>query len=188
MTKHLILVKHSLPEVVESLPAKQWKLSEEGRTRAKLLAERIVPYQPEVVVCSTELKAKETAEIIARTYQMEFHVAGGLHEHDRSKVPYLSRDELDTSIRGFFQKPDTLVFGKETANQAHARFERAVRFVLNSYLHQTIVIVAHGTVISLYVSRLTGVSDLSLWQELGLPSFVVLDLQSNKLIAKENIV
>lgn len=188
MTKYLILVKHSLPEVVASLPANQWRLSSEGRTRAQRLAEKLVCYHPELIVCSNESKAKETAEIIVRIHQMEMHVVDGLHEHDRSNVPYLSGEQFQASVREFFQKPDTLVFGKETANQAHARFERAVHAVLSACVDKTVIIVAHGTVISLYVSRLTGISDLLLWNELDLPSFVVIDLQSNKLIAKENIV
>ncbi len=119
---------------------------------------------------------------------MKAQVADGLHEHDRSNVPYQTEDEFQTSIREFFQKPDTLVYGKETADQAHTRFRQAVFSVLSSHPNETVVIVAHGTVISLFVSRLAGISDLSLWGELGLPSFVVIDLQSNSILARENIV
>ncbi|CAN5257619.1 hypothetical protein BH18CHL2_BH18CHL2_01900 [soil metagenome] len=36
------------------------------------------------------------------------------------------------------------------------------------------IIVAHGTVIALYVSRVAGIDPYSLWQSLGLPSYVVL--------------
>ena len=188
MKKYLILVKHSLPEVVKSLPAHQWKLSEDGRARAERLAGQISRFQPETVVSSNEPKAKETAEIIARIHQLKLHVVQDLHEHDRSNTPYLSQEEFQASIREFLQKPDVLVFGRETAHQTHARFERAVHSVLNSHANKTVVIVAHGTVISLFVSRLTGISDLYLWNELGLPSFAVIDLQSKVLIARENIV
>jgi broad specificity phosphatase PhoE len=60
--------------------------------------------------------------------------------------------------------------------------------VLNQHKNKTIIIVAHGTVISLFVSRLAGTPDFPLWKELGLPSFVVLDLHSKALITRENIV
>jgi broad specificity phosphatase PhoE len=59
---------------------------------------------------------------------------------------------------------------------------------LQAYPDKTIAIVAHGTVISLFVSRITGISDLLLWNELGLPSFVVIDMESHTLIARENVV
>jgi broad specificity phosphatase PhoE len=110
-----------------------------------------------------------------------------LHEHGRTDTPYLTHDRFQASIREFFQRPDQLVFGTETANEAHARFARAVHSVLEKHMNKTVVIVAHGTVISLFVSRCTGLSELFLWKELGLPSFVVFDRDSNSLIAKVNI-
>src|SRR6266487_4239308 len=188
MKNTLILVKHSLPGVVEDLPAHEWKLSDEGRARVKRLSEQLTRFQPEMVVSSNEPKARETAEIIARSHQLEVHLVEDLHEHDRSDISYLSQAEFQASIREFFRKPDVLVFGKETMNQRHARFSRAVNSILNDHVNKTVAIVAHGTVISLFVSRLTGISELLLWNELGLPSFVVVDLQSNKLIARENII
>jgi broad specificity phosphatase PhoE len=188
MTEYLILVKHSLPEIQEELPAREWKLSDEGRIRAGRLAERLIEYQPDVVVSSSESKAMETAKIIADKLKVEFHVMNGLYEHDRHTTPYLSKADFEHSIQEFFANPALLVFGSETADQAHQRFAQAVHSILESHKDKTVVIVAHGTVISLLVSRLTGLSDLSLWKELGLPSFIVIDRQSNILLTKENIV
>jgi broad specificity phosphatase PhoE len=141
-----------------------------------------------VILSSNEPKAKETAEIVASRLGLNTHVVPDLHEHDRSNVPFLAHDVFQVSIRGFFQKPDELVFGMETANEAHARFYRAVHSILNEHTNKTIIIVAHGTVISLFVSRLTGTSDLELWNTLGLPSFVAMELNSNALIVRGTIV
>lgn len=188
MEKYLILVKHSLPKIIEDLPAREWRLSEEGRSRAKRLAEQLMQYQPEVIVSSMELKAQETAEIVARNYNLTFNTVEGLHEHDRSDVSYLSPEQLRTSVRKFFQNPDKLVFGKETADQVHARFYRAVHSVLYKHERKTVVVVSHGTAISLFVSRLTGSSDFDLWNMLGLPSFIAMDLHSNTLFVRDYIV
>ena len=187
MKTYLILVKHSLPEIQESSPAREWKLSEEGRLRAGRLAERLIQYRPEIVISSTEPKAVETAEIISEKLNTKRQIVDGLHEHDRSSTPYLSSDHFRNSVREFFANPDKLVFGNETANEAYQRFARAVYSILESFPNKTIVIVTHGTVISLFVSRLTGMSDLSLWQELGLPSFLIMDMQSSTLLETENI-
>ena len=167
MEKYLILVKHSLPEVIEGVPARAWRLSKEGQARAQRLAGQLVQYQPEVVVSSVEPKAQETAEIIARSHNLTFQTVEDLHEHDRSDVPDVSQEGFRASVREFFQRPDELVFGKETADQAHARFYRALHSILNEHQRKTIVIVSHGTVISLFVSRLTGSSDFDLWKALG---------------------
>ena len=185
MQKYLVLIKHSLPKVEKDISATQWKLSEEGQIRVPRLADSIKRFQPEVIVSSSETKAKETAGMMASILQLELHVVEGLQEHDRSKLPYLAQDVFYASIHEFFQKPDQLVFGSETANQAHARFQRTVQSVLNDHPDKTVVVVTHGTVMSLFVSRLTGISDQSLWNKLGLPSFIVVDLESNALIAQE---
>lgn len=188
MTKYLVLVKHSVPRVQAQDPANTWELSEEGRVRAHRLAEQLETFTPEVIVSSDEPKAKETAEILARQFQLDVQILPDLHEHDRSNVPFLSYDGFQVSIREFFQKPDELVFGRETADQAYKRFYRTVHSILKENRNKTVVIVTHGTVISLFVSRLTGSSDLELWNTLGLPSFIAMDLSSNTLIVRNTIL
>jgi len=185
--RHLILVKHSLPEIKEDTPAREWSLSEEGQVRARTLVEKLIPYQPEFIVSSVEPKARETAAILAENLGLEFQEVAGLHEHDRSGSPYHSKDEFQHLVQEFFAKPTELIFGNETTDVALGRFRHAVDFVLNLYGEKNIVVVAHGTVISLYVSWLTGCDGYDLWKELGLPSFVVLDIQSKSLIETVNL-
>jgi broad specificity phosphatase PhoE len=183
----LILVKHSLPEIVENIPTREWRLSAEGQVRCKHLADQLAKYQPGQIISSVEPKARETAELVAKELNLSAIVFDDLHEHDRSNMGYLSKEKFQESIREFFAKPDELVFGNETADQAYQRFQTAIASILRQFPNQRLVVVAHGTVISLFASRLTGISNLSLWEELGLPSFVVLDLELKSLIAKENI-
>ena len=187
MTKYLILVRHSVPQFETDHPANTWKLSDKGRLRAHRLAEQLESYEPEVIVSSDEPKAKETADILGIHLRLQVQILPDLHEHDRSNVRFLSHDAFQRSIREFFQKPHELVFGEETADQTHARFYQAVHSVLNKHRDKTVVIVTHGTVISLFVSRLTGTSDLELWNKLGLPSFVAMDLHSSTLIVGGNV-
>lgn len=187
MTAYLIMVKHSMPEVESDRPANTWRLSHEGRSRARRLGEQLKEFRPEVLVSSDEPKAKETAEIVSGLLRLELEVVADLHEHERTNEPYLSAEKFQASVHEFFQKPEELVLGNETANQAHARFYRAVHSVLNHHRNKTVVIVTHGTVISLFVSRLTGVEDFPLWTQLGLPSFVAMDLHSNTVIVRSNI-
>jgi broad specificity phosphatase PhoE len=188
MTNYLILVKHSMPDIEEARPANTWRLSPAGQVRAQKLAAQLVDFSPQVILSSPEPRAKETAEILASWFRLDLQTVPDLREHDRSNVPFLPYDRFQISMRDFFQKADELVLGTETANQAHARFYRAVHSILNQYLNKTVVIVTHGTVISLFVSRLTGSSDLELWNRLGLPSFIAMDLHSNTVIVKSSIV
>jgi len=185
--KPLILVKHSLPRVLEDIPAREWRLCDEGRDRTYALVEKLIVYRPDIVISSVEPKARETASILAEKLELEYQVVDGLHEHDRSGSPHYSTDEFQKLVREFFERPSVLIFGRESADQALQRFRHTVNSILDLYRDQTIVIVAHGTVISLYISWLTGYDGYELWKELGLPSFVVLDIQSKALIKTENL-
>jgi broad specificity phosphatase PhoE len=182
MRTSLILVKHSLPEMVPGLPANRWHLAEVGRLRCQALAEHLAPYRPDVIVASTEPKAAETAELVAGALHKPWHIATDLHEHERSGVGWLDRAQFEAQVAEFFRRPDAPVFGGETADQAHARFAAAVAALMTAqYPARNLAVVAHGTVISLFVARLAGVEPFSLWSRLGLPSFVVLSLPEMEL-------
>jgi len=179
--KKLLLIKHSLPEIDPGIPAAAWMLSEAGRQRCILLAQRVAEYTPDMVVCSQEPKANETGRLLARQLDLPWAVAPNLHEHERPTPGLAARDVFESAVESFFAHPKKLVFGAESAQQAQNRFEKAVEAVLNNYPAQTLAIVAHGTVISLFVAHKTGMDAFSLWKKLGLPSMVVLSLPDFKL-------
>ncbi len=173
---YLILVKHSLPEIDSSRPAREWVLNEEGRRRCDELAEALRKYAPQAIVSSDEPKARETAERVALNLGLVSIPFPNLHEHARQTVPFLGKAAFDATVQRFFAKPDALVFGEETADDAHARFANAVQQAMAQHSDKTLVIVAHGTVISLLVSRACNVDGFTLWKQLGLPAFIVLVL------------
>lgn len=134
-------------------------------------------YHPAVVISSTEPKAAETAAIIAANLGIPLETEVELHEHDRSNVTHLSQEEFQRSVARLFAQPEDLVFGTETASQAQRRFAEAIDRLLARHPGGTIAVVAHGTVISLFVGdRCSGVDGYTLWKQLGLPACVVLSL------------
>lgn len=179
--RHLLLVKHSLPEPIRGLDAIRWHLSAEGRARCAALADRIGPHAPAALFTSNEPKARETALRLGQALGLPAQSAPNLHEHDRTGVPWLGQDEFESSIRAFFTNPDESVFGRATARQATARFV-AAEAILARHQTGTVAVVAHGTVISLYFAAKTGIDPFPLWQRLGLPSLVVLELADNHVV------
>jgi broad specificity phosphatase PhoE len=133
------------------------------------------------LVSSGEPKAVETAGIAAERLGIGGFVYPGLHEHDRTNVPFLSGEEFGRAARGFFENPNRLVWGSETAEEAGGRFEGAVRRVLDEREEEVITIVAHGTVISLLVAQHNNIDAHELWRSLGLPSFCVLSVPGFEL-------
>ena len=184
---HVVLVKHSLPEIRENVPAREWNLSENGKARASTLAEALRKYQCEAIYSSIEPKALQTANILGDELVLNVQVVDGLHEHDRSRSPFYSKSEFESLVRRFFAQPDDLIFGSETAYQTLVRFRSALEPLLTFKNDENKIVVCHGAVISLYASWLTDCDGFQLWQELGLPSFVALDVKSKSIVEKQNI-
>ncbi len=177
----LILIKHSLPLIDPALPARQWRLSEEGRQRCEELAVRVAALMPMQLFSSHEPKAQETAELVGARLNLAVTPVRDLHEHARENVPFLSPEEIHRSIKEFFRQPDALVFGEESARQTLERFTRAVAGIVAAHQNGDLAIVAHGTVITLLVAAHNAIDPYSFWQQLALPDVVVLELPGYRL-------
>ncbi len=164
----------------------QWQLSENGRILTQQLAPKLADYSPTRVITSHEAKAIKTGQIIAEHWQLPCHTAQDLQEHDRRGVPFFaSQQEFFAAVHRFFDQPDELVFGNETAVQARDRFHTAVTQQLNQYPNDTLAIVSHGTVITLFLTQHNPQLDtISFWQLLTLPGALILTLPNFKLIHK----
>lgn len=173
----IIFVKHSLPEIDPEKPASKWMLSEEGLSRSRSLTKKLEKYNPEFFYTSNEPKAFETAAIISGFFGKNPKPITGFHEHLREQVQYLTKMEFESQIAAFFDNQDQLVFGEETASQALNRFFAAVDSCLSDKkIPGTIVIVTHGTVLTLFVSQFNRIDKFDFWRSLKMPSFVVLSL------------
>jgi broad specificity phosphatase PhoE len=181
LKRTLVLAKHAEPVPEQNVDSNRWRLSDRGRSGSALLGGRLARFGPEVVVSSGEPKAVETAGIAAGRLGIRSLVRPGLREHDRTGAPFLDDEEFGRTARDFFERPNDLVWGNETARQAESRFEGAVRRVLEEREEGVVVMVAHGTVISLLVARYNDLDAYALWRSLGLPSFCVLSAEDLRL-------
>lgn len=183
--RHLILVKHAAPVIIPGVPAARWTLGPAGRARCAALAQRLAGYKIAAIAASDEPKARETAELLAAglAFPAPPHLDHELHEHERSAADfYPAPGDFERAVRALFARPDELVFGQETASAARTRFTAAVRRHLSATPSGDLAIVAHGTVITLFVAAHATIEPFAFWQRLGLPSFVVLALPELRLI------
>ncbi|MEP6694738.1 MAG: histidine phosphatase family protein [Chloroflexota bacterium] len=174
-----------MPQVDVEIPAHLWRLRPEGIAAAGTLAARLLErYRPTRVAASLEPKATETGSIVAKRLRVPFATADGLHEHDRRAAGFLGRAEFATRMSDLFAHPDEIVFGAESAAAALTRFEAAVDQVIGDGRDEDgdVVVVSHGTVISLFVAKRAHVDATDLWATLGLPSYVALELPNHRII------
>jgi broad specificity phosphatase PhoE len=186
--RNLILVRHSMPEIDTGVPANQWRLSDEGRRRCDELAKRLEAYEPQIIVTSLEPKAMETGQIVANALGLPVEAAPNLHEHERPRVePFGTREQFQARVGCLFEHPGELIFGNETADEAHGRFADAIANILEAHPSGNLAVVTHGTVLTLFVARVAGLDPVPFWKQLGLPAFVALSLPGMTVEAVENL-
>lgn len=182
--KRLILIKHSMPEIVASVPAAEWHLGEEGVRRARRFAAQVDPGRATRVYSSVEPKAVETASVLASAWNLPLEPRAGLHEHERPEAQLVPKELFEARVRELFERPADRVFGAESAREVLRRFTRAVLPILARSAGD-VVIVGHGTAIALFVSEVAGVEPFALWRRLELPSAVTLSLPELRLLNVE---
>lgn len=180
----LVLIRHSLPRIEPDVPSRRWRLSSEGRLRCEWLAHGLAGLQVGQLVTSAEAKAIETAALTGDTLGLALQPVDGLQENDRAGFSFIAdRAGFKQRIREFFDNPGTSVLGQETADQAFGRFLQAVSRLADTAPHDSIGIVSHGVVISLFVSRFNAVPAFDIWMALNpLPAYVVLRLPDYQIV------
>jgi broad specificity phosphatase PhoE len=157
-------------------------LSAEGRLRCRPFAESLRPYGLSQLVTSVEPKAAETGSLIGEALGIPVTMADGLHEHVRTHGPWLGRDAFEQSVQRFFDYPDALVFGEETASEAYRRFDATVQRVLTEYSADTLAVVTHGTVLTLFFRAHCNIQPFPFWQRLRMPDYFAVTLPDYTLL------
>ena len=172
---YLILARHSVPDYRPDINSHDWPLSQAGVMLCKPLAEMIRSYQPQRVIASLEPKATQTGQQIAKHLDIPFETAPGLEEQTRrTERWYDDLQERTRDVLKIFAEPDHVVYGEESGTAAYERFAAAIDEVRGQYPDETLAIVAHGTVMALFLERQAQVDGPAFWQAMGCPMFVVL--------------
>jgi len=175
MPRQLILIRHSVPDIDPTVPARQWSLSAEGRRRCEPLAASLPGCGLRRIVASVEPKAWETARILAARLGLPLDEDLDLREHVRDEVGFIDPGSFRDAMQRFFAQPAARVFGSETADEAHARFAAAIRRRCAEVPEGNLAAVSHGTVISLFAARAQGLDPFAFWEQLGLPALTIME-------------
>lgn len=148
------------PQVVidPAVPVPRWPLSEVGRRRAHLFADRLTDGAVTAVWSSSERKALDGGAIIAGRLGVQHRIDPELGENDRSATGYIAPPEFWEVVAAFLGKPDESVRGWETARHAQRRIVTALhRLARDEPTRGDIVVVSHGGVGELLMAHLQGV-------------------------------
>ena len=145
----LYLIRHARSQMMGD-EIERWPLSEEGWREAGVLARQDFWREVELIFSSPEPKTQQTAEPAARRWGIPLVTVDCLHEIRR---PQLAPD-YQKIVSRFFAEPETSIAGMEPAAQAAERITRCLEELAAAHPEQTLAIVSHGLVLTLFLARL----------------------------------
>jgi broad specificity phosphatase PhoE len=181
---YLYLIRHPRTHVDPSRQAHEWAISDQGRAQVHALTE--APFWKNVVAIysSNQAKAIEPARTIGQHYGIPVTSMPGLAEVQRGTEIYHSTGDYNTILSKFFSSPDFSVQGWEQAASALTRFQQAISEILANHPAQSVAIVSHGTILTLYTAMLQGQSPtLQRWKGIDFASVGAVDIASMQLVA-----
>lgn len=171
----LVLIRHAMPQMEEAVPAADWQLSPQGTAAATALAVQLTRFDFTAIASSAAPKAVGTAAAIAQALKLPVEIDDDFAETQRRTVGWLSREQIDAGIRRLFENPSEIVYGEESADTAYTRFAAAIERQ-QAKGARDIAVVTHGTILSIYASRVGAVEDaFAFWKSLKLPDAILLD-------------
>lgn len=146
-------------------------LAKEGREQAKLLGQRLMKYDIDVVYSSDLVRAIETADIANEYIKKPRVIDEGLREANYGGLTGLSDEQLKDSYKDFLKRRATMTFDEpypDGGESCQMVYERAVR-VLNEIIekdYENVCIVTHGGTIRALLTGIMG-ADFSKWLVYG---------------------
>lgn len=180
--RELLLIKHAPPEITPEVISHRWVLSAEGRARCDWLAEICRSRGVARIFASPEPKTLETAALIAMGLDLPFRPLDGLQENDRTGLGFVAASALEARISAFFENPDAVVVGKESARSVLARFQAAIEIAAQGATDGAVAVVTHGAAMSGFIAAHNPVDAIEVWRDLTLPGIAVLDAATFQLL------
>lgn len=154
MIRKILYLSHPEVKVAPQTPVPEWEILDQGRRRLRAATARGWPGRGWRIIASPEIKAQQTAELIANAFALPLHTHPDMGEVDRSATGYVDHARHEALTDALFAKPDIGPEGWESAEAATARIFKAYQEVL-AEVYDNMLFVGHGAVGTLLWCTLT---------------------------------
>lgn len=154
----LIYLTHPQVRIDPEVPVPQWGLSPQGRDRVERIAASGCLAGVSRIVSSAEVKAIDTAQILAAPLGLAPEIFQDLGENDRSATGFLPSQAFEATADRFFAEPTLSVEGWERAIDAQARVVRWAAVLAKSQTEGDLLLCGHGAVGTLLYCHLAGIA------------------------------
>jgi broad specificity phosphatase PhoE len=138
------------------------ELSDEGRTQAARLAERLATEGVGAVYASPMRRTRETAGILAACHGLDVETRDGLREIDHGRWEQMTRSEVESRYADEYAawEADPFTFapqGGEAGIAVMARALPVLREIVVTHQGKRVIVVSHKATIRLVISSLLGI-------------------------------
>ncbi|AUH33292.1 histidine phosphatase family protein [Paracoccus tegillarcae] len=149
-------LSHPQVAIDPNMPVPDWPLSDQGRARIAALADAPWLAATSAVVSSAEVKARETAAMIAAILGLPPRSDPALNEIDRSSTGYVPHDRHEALADAFFADPQDSAEGWERASDVQRRGMTAIRRHVADHGDGDLLIIGHGGIGTMCWCALSG--------------------------------
>lgn len=179
----IIFIRHAPTKPDKTQHSTQWQLSEDSQKLCYQLAEQIKHHNITKIYTSIEPKAQLTGKFIAEKLEITSIASeDNLQETERhSKAFYDNQNTFRLAVQEAMLFPNNLIFGDETFTDARIRFTSQVEQLANKHPDETIVIVTHGRILSMYLGDIMKQSPETIWKKLQMPAYAILSWEKQEI-------
>lgn len=143
-------------------------LDEVGRQEARLVGERLKGEGIKAVFSSPLSRAKETAEAVARSYNIEVQIVEGLIDLHFGEWEGMSLEEVKKQYPDLYKQwqgaPQKVIFpGGEGLDAVRSRAMKAVKNIIERHPQEAVALVSHRVVLKVLICALLGLDNSHFW-------------------------
>jgi broad specificity phosphatase PhoE len=165
MTTRVLLIRHGstvLSAEDRFAGSTDVLLSEEGKSQARALGERLADAGLAAIYASPMKRTMETAELVAAPHQLELITDDGLREIDHGRWEQLTRREVEARFPEEYSnwEADPFTFAPENGESGLSVMARAlpvIRRIVVAHAGKTVAVVSHKATIRLVLCSLLGI-------------------------------
>jgi len=173
----IVLIRHSKTDRNPAVPITCWGLADDGITLAKELSEKEVIKNLDVLYASFQTKALETALLLAKPNAIPIKADDRLTEVTSFTGPFEKDFETYTkNVHDYYADVIDRIHGGETKQEALNRFSTALESIVAAESdHETVGIVSHGNILTLFSSLYKDVDCFALHTQIKQPDVAIFD-------------
>jgi broad specificity phosphatase PhoE len=174
---YLYLIRHPRTHVDPTRPSHEWGLSDQGHAQVEELCSAPFCKVIQGIYASDQPKAVEAATAMGTMCGVSVTILVGLAEVGRGTETYLSAADYENALSRFFSFPEKSVAGWERAVDALARFQSTLEEIIKQRSGDTIAVVSHGMVLTLYTAMLDKEPPmLARWHDIDFATVAAVDV------------